>query len=216
MTDYILKCMDFIKEKQLDISELKDIMTAIVITDSVVGGRQRYSYDKLVSKDEVIWWNLINYLGINSENTKYDISFAKVQKYRLLCDTLTIYLTKHNIDCKNSSLCTLSARIVADTLQLNLEHANTLEDINIVETKLGSILYSDVTDIVEFIQMCYKKNSVATNYIVTKHLEDSFDVDYNLNTNTEFYHKLGKKMRRLPKDKEIFDKIRKELSVYEC
>ena len=105
--------IEFVDKNNIDINELKDLFTAIVTADKLYGENvQSMSYDAMIA-DREDWGELLDKLGF--PNSPISKPMPKTHKYRIMCDALTIYSVRHNLNLKDRILtCPQSERIERD------------------------------------------------------------------------------------------------------
>lgn len=206
MVNDLEKVPIFIKDNSIDTLELYDIMVAISTADKLFGIKGRLSIDYLVSSDDVNWNNIINSLNIPNKKID-DYLLYENKKYSLLCDSLTIYAKRHDLDFKNNVLFIEASKYVYKGLTIDMD-----AQLGDYKKTLKSIIESQNGDLVSVVKEAYKKNAVFTLYILNKYANKSADIDYNLDKETSFYKRCGKKLRYIIKDRDLHEKIRRELA----
>lgn len=172
---------------------LSSILIALVESDYLHGSNSQFmDIDKFLNKDDKEWVEILNFTGVVIEPKRQSIELPRVQKLRLLCDSLLIALKFNKVDLSNC---------------IDLHY--TIETSNKVGNMLGISFhpqgYSDEADCLRILDELSKVGKSSYGRLkstIKRHLVNSNEY-YN-------FKGLGSKKLVLPEcTKEVFDKYDK-------
>ena len=119
------KYKDLVEKFNIQPFQLSSVLIALVEADYLYGDNVQYmDIDRLLVKDDKEWASILNISGVVIQPKRSGIDLPRVQKLRLLCDTLLLTLKFSKVDldsCENLHLTSGVSNKVGSLLGISLQ-----------------------------------------------------------------------------------------------